>query len=96
MRTDYTDSLDPSVPPSWPRTDRDDRCCLVVVGGDGEILRTAPGNRIYGTRAAAVKHQRYLPALPPDMRYAMARVSLIEDDPHDMPDEDTEGGVPNA
>lgn len=78
--------------------DQTDQCCLVVVGSDGEILRTAPGNRIYGSREAAAKHQRYLLALPPDMHYAMARVTLIEDDPWDLPDEDedTEGGASNG
>jgi hypothetical protein len=70
--------------------------CLVVVGSDGQILRTAPGNRIYSSRAAAAQHQRYLLAVPPDMRYAMARVVLIEDDPHNVPDEDLEGGAPDA
>lgn len=69
--------------------ERDDRCVLVVVGSDGEILRTAPGNRIYGTLEAAVNHQRHLLALPPDMHYATARVTLTED-------EDTEGGASNG
>lgn len=65
--------------------------------GEPDAVRLSSAARLWSTRSEAAEHADRLALDAGELTtYAVARVSLIEDDPHDVPDEDIEGGASNG